>query len=100
MENIESMTDIAHTVGESPTDPESAEDLQADLQADQAAEADHTTHAQGDTEAPHHTPLTLLPLQDPMQHQQHRRQFNTTEKMQKQTLNTSSSKTLLISHIQ
>ena len=63
------MTDKADTVRESPTDQESAEDLQAHLPADQVAEADQTTDAQEDTEAPHHITSTFLPLQDPMQNQ-------------------------------
>ena len=52
-----------------PSNRRHREDLQADLPADQVAEADHTTHTQGDTEAPHHIPLTPSPSKDPPQHQ-------------------------------
>ena len=58
------------TTQEDQATEDTVEDLQADLPVDQATEADHTTDAQGDTEAPHHIPLTFLPSQDPMQHQQ------------------------------
>ena len=47
---------------------DTVEDPLADLPVDQVAEADHTTDALGDTEAPHHTPLTLSPPQDQMQY--------------------------------
>ena len=46
-----------------------AADPQVDLLADHLKETHHTTDAQGNTEAPHHTILTQSPSQDPPQHQ-------------------------------